>query len=170
DTTLAVALPTDRPRPTMPTFEGGKRTVVFPLELLERLRQLARANDATLFMVLLAGFEALLHRYTGQDDLVVGTIVAGRGRAEPQYRSALFDAATIDRMLGHLAMVLDGASRAPDARVSALPLVTEQERAQLLGEWNGREVEYPRDAAVHELVAAQAQRAPDAIAISNTAG
>jgi len=263
DATLAVALPTDRPRVGAPTFEGGKQTVVFPPELLGRLRQVARDNDATLFMVLLAGFEALLHRYTGQDDLVVGTIVAGRGRAElegvvgnfvntiplraavaddptfrtllsrvkeeylhasehaelpfetlsaavqrerggeasgfaqvhfvlqnnasgglrlsgtetrsvaveatstkfdlslsmgeqsnglraaMQYRSALFDAATIDRMLGHLAMVLDGASRSPDARVSALPLVTERERVQLLEEWNGRDVPYARDTPVH---------------------
>jgi NRPS condensation-like uncharacterized protein len=82
DSTLAVALPTDRPRAATPTFEGGRRTVVFPAELLDRLKAVAREADATLFMVLLAGFEALLHRYTGQDDLVVGTIVAGRERAE----------------------------------------------------------------------------------------
>lgn len=66
----------------MPSFEGGKRIAVFPPELRDRLRQVAREADATMFMVLLAGFQTLLHRYTGHDGLVIGSAVAGRSRPE----------------------------------------------------------------------------------------
>ncbi|HEX7238904.1 MAG TPA: amino acid adenylation domain-containing protein, partial [Longimicrobiaceae bacterium] len=74
----ALDLPSDRPRPPVQSFAGD--TFTFRLEPgpAEALRALARREDATLFMVLLAGFAAWLHRYTGQDDLVVGTPVAGR--------------------------------------------------------------------------------------------
>ncbi len=77
-----LALPTDRPRPLVPTHQGAYQPVSIPEVLTEQLRALSRREGATLFMTLLAAFNVLLHRYTGQSDLVVGTYVANRDRAE----------------------------------------------------------------------------------------
>ncbi|MCP4658569.1 MAG: amino acid adenylation domain-containing protein [bacterium] len=74
-------LPADRPRPPVQSFRGARRTFLLPAELRDDLLSLGRPT-ATLFMVLLAGFKALLHRYTGQYDLCVGTSVANRSHAE----------------------------------------------------------------------------------------
>ncbi len=73
--------PTGRARPSQ-RFRGGTVIAALPPGLGERLKALAAQGGATLFMTLLAAFEALLSRYTGQDDLVVGTPIAGRTRAE----------------------------------------------------------------------------------------
>ncbi|WP_275290959.1 non-ribosomal peptide synthetase [Amycolatopsis sp. La24] len=75
-------LPADFPRPPVQSFRGATVAFTWPGELVERLHALARSQDATLFMVLLAGFSAALARYTRQDDVVVGTPVAGRTRSE----------------------------------------------------------------------------------------
>ncbi len=75
-------LPTDRPRPAVQSFRGATRPVRLPAELTRRMEALGRREGATLFMVLLAGFQALLARASGQDDLAVGTPVAGRNRVE----------------------------------------------------------------------------------------
>ncbi|WNG44099.1 amino acid adenylation domain-containing protein [Archangium minus] len=77
-------LPSDRPRLATRTGEGASLWSLIPAELAEALRALARREGATLFMMLMAAFQALLHRYTGQDDIVVGTDVANRSRAETQ--------------------------------------------------------------------------------------
>ncbi|MEP6619266.1 MAG: amino acid adenylation domain-containing protein [bacterium] len=274
ESSLTVDLPTDRPRGARATFSGGRRTVVFPQELLNGLRAVARANDSTIFMVLLAAYQSLLHRYSGQDDVVVGTVIAGRPRREleglvgyfvntlalnatftddptflellarvreghlaasehadvpfeevvqtmhraagsapvcqamfvlqnnagsplhlgdatlkgtsvdtgsakfdlylsmgeqsnglratVQYRSDLFDGATIERMLDHLRTLLEGISAVPSARVSELPLLSTTERSLLLQRWSGVVTEYPRNALIHEIfergVAAHGER------------
>ncbi|MET0626367.1 MAG: amino acid adenylation domain-containing protein, partial [Pyrinomonadaceae bacterium] len=75
-------LPTDRPRPALLSRRGAVSTFQLPPQLSEDLRALARREDMTLFMLLLAGFYALLYRYTGQRDITVGTPVAGRHRPE----------------------------------------------------------------------------------------
>ncbi|MEA2827783.1 MAG: hypothetical protein QOG43_2222, partial [Actinomycetota bacterium] len=75
-------LPTDRPRPAIESHRGAKHAHVLPPELADALKSLARDRGATLFMTLLAGFVALLQRYSGQDDVVVGTPTSGRTRAE----------------------------------------------------------------------------------------
>ena len=75
-------LPTDRPRPAVQGLEGAIRRVQVGSGLNGRLRQLARERGATLFMVLLAGFQALLSRYSGQRDIVVASPIAGREREE----------------------------------------------------------------------------------------
>ncbi|MCA1614249.1 MAG: condensation domain-containing protein, partial [Acidobacteria bacterium] len=75
-------LPTDRPRPAVETFRGATSSVAIPAELLARLNELGRRNGSTLFMMLFAAFNILLHRYTGQDDILVGSPIAGRNRAE----------------------------------------------------------------------------------------
>ncbi|HKV11471.1 MAG TPA: amino acid adenylation domain-containing protein, partial [Thermoanaerobaculia bacterium] len=77
-------LPTDRPRPTAQSYRGATRPVPLPAGLTEALEDFARREGATLFMALLAGFEALLARWSGQDDLAVGSPVAGRDRVETE--------------------------------------------------------------------------------------
>ncbi len=81
---LSIELPTDHPRPPVQTFNGAKRTVSFSPELLENLKALSRKEGATLFITLLAGFNVLLARYSGQRDLVVGTAAAGRHHPETE--------------------------------------------------------------------------------------
>jgi amino acid adenylation domain-containing protein len=78
----ALELPTDRPRPAVQMFRGARESLVLPPETAERLRALSSRAGATLFMTLLAAFEVLLARQAGQEDLVVGTPIAGRRRAE----------------------------------------------------------------------------------------
>ncbi|AEI67135.1 non-ribosomal peptide synthetase [Corallococcus macrosporus] len=78
----ALELPTDRPRPAVRGSRGVSREVCLGAELTRGLKSLARREGATPFMVLLAGFSALLSRHAGQDDLCVGTPVAGRDRTE----------------------------------------------------------------------------------------
>ncbi|HEX6751658.1 MAG TPA: amino acid adenylation domain-containing protein [Longimicrobium sp.] len=75
-------LPTDRPRPAVQTYRGAVLSFEIPAELTARLREAARRADATLFMVLLAGFDLLIHRLSGRDDVVVGSPIAGRVRRE----------------------------------------------------------------------------------------
>ncbi|HEX4494252.1 MAG TPA: amino acid adenylation domain-containing protein, partial [Thermoanaerobaculia bacterium] len=75
-------LPTDRPRPAVQSFRGGERPVRLPAGLVRQAETLSRREGATLFMVMMAAFQALLARYSGQDDLAVGIPVAGRNRVE----------------------------------------------------------------------------------------
>ena len=75
-------LPTDRARPAVQHYRGAAHSFALPAPLVDGLRALGRREDATLFMVLLAGFKALLARYCSQQDIVVGAPIAGRSRAE----------------------------------------------------------------------------------------
>jgi hypothetical protein len=75
-------LPTDRPRPPVQRFRGGSETRRLPAALGEGARALGRRYGASLFMTLLAAFEALLHGWTGSADLCIGSPVAGRNRSE----------------------------------------------------------------------------------------
>jgi amino acid adenylation domain-containing protein len=77
-----LALPTDRPRPAMRSYRGGIRHFVVERELTRKLRKLSQREEVTLFMVMLAGFDVLMSRYSGQNDVVVGTDTANRNRAE----------------------------------------------------------------------------------------
>ncbi len=278
-----LALPADRPRPPVPDFAGACVRELVPGAVTAELHREARESGATLFMVLLAAFDVLLGRYTGQQDLVVGTPIANRDRLDvegligcfvntlalradlagrprlhglllqvrqtclaayanqdlpfeklvealaprrdlgttplfqvmlvlqsataaarqrptadlemelgeldataakfeltidaregPQglalafeYRTGLFDAATVKRLAGHfqslLAAVGAGTHRGLD--VAALPLLGEGERQQLLREWNDTAAAYPGDRFLHQLFEEQARRAPDAVAV-----
>ncbi|CAG0937719.1 enterobactin synthetase component F [Thermoflexales bacterium] len=73
-----LALPYDRPRPIKRTTLGAREPVKLPLLLREQLKALAQQEDCTLFMVLLAGLQILLHRYTGQANINLCTVVANR--------------------------------------------------------------------------------------------
>ena len=75
-------LPTDHPRPPVPSHQGAQLTFELPEPLTQALRELSRREGTTLFMTLLAAFQVLLHRYSGQEDIAVGTPIAGRGRTE----------------------------------------------------------------------------------------
>ncbi|MEH2621947.1 amino acid adenylation domain-containing protein [Bradyrhizobium sp. AZCC 1719] len=77
-------LAADRPRPAVPSFRGGLRTFTVDPGRTAALIKLARQEGATLFMALLAAFNVLLARWSGQDDVVVGTPIAGRTRAETE--------------------------------------------------------------------------------------
>ncbi|MET0649873.1 MAG: amino acid adenylation domain-containing protein [Pyrinomonadaceae bacterium] len=272
-------LPTDRPRPPVLSYEGADRHFELPEELTERLKTFSRREGVTLFMTLLAAFNALLGRYTGQEEIVIGAPIAGRTRREVEdligffvntlalrtdlsgrpsfrellgrvrgatlgayahqelpferlveelqpgrdlsrnplfqvmfslqnapleeftlpglrvspveigndvtrfdlefhlwegggvlagnliYSTELFDAATVEQLLGHFRNLLEGVVADPDTRLPDLPLLTEVQRRQLLDEWNDTRGVYPRDACVHELFEAQAARARDAFAV-----
>ena len=74
----ALELASDRPRPAIQTFKGARRYTQLPAGLMDSLRTLGRAEGVTLFMTMLAAFDVLLWRYSGQADVVVGTPIAGR--------------------------------------------------------------------------------------------
>jgi amino acid adenylation domain-containing protein len=75
-------LPTDYPRPAKQSFQGGRATIVIEQAIANALKSFSQQEGATLFMVLLAAFQTLLYRYTGQTDLLVGTPVANRTHSE----------------------------------------------------------------------------------------
>jgi aspartate racemase len=278
----ALELPTDRPRPGRPSYRGARHDFTLGPDLIRQLQALGQAEGVTLHMTLLAAFQALLARYSGQEDIAVGTPIAGRNHAAledligffvntlvlrmdlagdptfrellarvrqvslaaydhqdlpfeqlveelrparhlnrnplvqvlfqllsfsgqgltlrdlevlrlPQssgrarfdlemhvwqpaereerlegtvvYSTDLFDAATIERLVGHFVMLLEGVAADADQRLSALPLLTETERGQLLVEWNETAVAYPADKGVHQLFEEQVERTPGAVAV-----
>jgi hypothetical protein len=77
-------LPTDRPRPTVQSFRGARWSFGLPTHLSEALRSQSQREGCTLFMTLLAALQMLLHVYSGQEDIVVGTDVANRSRIETE--------------------------------------------------------------------------------------
>ncbi len=76
----ALDLPTDRTRPATPTFRGGQREIVVRAAALTELRRLGRGESCTLFITILAAFAALLRRLSGQDEVIIGAPIAGRGQ------------------------------------------------------------------------------------------
>ncbi|SCX63279.1 non-ribosomal peptide synthase domain TIGR01720/amino acid adenylation domain-containing protein, partial [Nitrosospira sp. Nsp1] len=82
DAPRQLVLPSDRPRPAVQTFRGASLSASLPAGLTAGLRALSQREGATLFMTLLAAFGALLSRYSGQSDLVIGTPIANRTRSE----------------------------------------------------------------------------------------
>ncbi|WP_437524973.1 amino acid adenylation domain-containing protein [Sorangium sp. So ce726] len=273
----ALEIRTDRPRPAVRTFAGGSVECALDQELVRGLRALAREEDVALSTVLLAGMHAVLHRHTGQDDVLIGVPLSGRdeetqgligafgnlvtvrGRpgADPSFRALLrqvrrslqegsengdlsftslveqlslprdpsrpplvqatfssepstpepkrgalltltevaleatevafelavrveeadaglfarvdynrdlFDRVTVERLLGHWAVLLRGAAGGPEQRVSELPILTEEERRTLLA-WNRGEVFDPPRDRLHERVEAHARRTPSAVAV-----
>jgi amino acid adenylation domain-containing protein len=271
-------LPTDRPRPPVQTYRGASVPVALSPELLERLQALGRSEGATLYMTLLGAFQVLLSKYSGSRDVVVGSPIAGRTRAEVEaligffvntlvlrtdldgdpsfretlrrvreatlsayahqdvpfeklvaelqperslshsplfqvmftlqnaegggalpglevsgaaaameiaqfdlsltvvatphglrgalnYATDLFERGTVERMLGHLARVLEQVADDADVRLSRLELLGQAERALVLEAWNSTAAEYPADRCIHELFEAQAARTPHAVAV-----
>jgi amino acid adenylation domain-containing protein len=273
-------LPTDRARPAQADSRGGWLNFTIDATLTHQLRELGRREGATLFMTLLAAFTVLLHRYSGQEDVVVGVPTAGRLRpefeqligffvntlalrvdmqgvptfaallarvrrtaldayahqdipfeklveqaapkrdpsrnplfqvlftlvntslvewsfagietsrcgfagsstseldlslmlsevasglrCEVNYATALFDAATIERMVGHYRTLLDSIVAQPGQTIDRLPLQSAVERERLLAAWNRPATPYPDATCVHRLVEAVAARTPAAPAV-----
>ena len=79
-----MSLPIDKPRPAVQSFRGAAHGFTIEPALLERLRALARARSTTLYTVCLAAFDVLLHRYTGETDILVGSPMAGRTAAHAE--------------------------------------------------------------------------------------
>ncbi len=273
-------LPTDRPRPAVTSYRGGSIEIEVPEALTRSLKELSRREGVTLFMTLLAAYQILLFRHSGQEDIAVGVPTAGRTQSqledligffvntlvlrgdlsgEPSFRAYLaqvraraldayahqdvpfeklveelapkrdmsrnplfqaslvlqntppgdwqliglevqrvdgirrgtakfdlamgltesagklsgyleyatdlFDAATIERMVGHWQTLLDGIVADPDCRIGELPLLTAEERRQLRVERDEPATDCPNDRCVHELFEAQAERRPHATAL-----
>ena len=83
-------LPSDRPRPLIQTFRGASYDFKISAELTSRLKALAREQGATLVMILMAAYQALLYRYTGQQDLIVGCATSNRNRVEMSHIVGFF--------------------------------------------------------------------------------
>jgi amino acid adenylation domain-containing protein len=83
-------LPTDRSRSPMQTFRAARQCLALPQTLSEDLAKLSQKEGVTLYMTLLAAFKTLLYRYTGQTDIVVGTVTGGRNQPEIQQRIGCF--------------------------------------------------------------------------------
>src|SRR5262249_44711463 len=79
---VTLTLPTDRPRPAVQTYRGSHKRFIISKELTDGLKALSQQEGVTLFMVMLGAFQVLLHRYSGQADIAVGTPIANRTRAE----------------------------------------------------------------------------------------
>ncbi|NOY60222.1 MAG: amino acid adenylation domain-containing protein [Calditrichaeota bacterium] len=82
DAPAMIELPTDRPRPPVQSFNGRRLHFGLSPELSRAINDLARQHEATSFMVLMAAFQTLLHRYAGQETILVGTPIANRNRRE----------------------------------------------------------------------------------------
>ena len=106
-------LPTDRPRPTIQTYHGAVQRFRLSTELTRRLKALAHSHDATLYMTLLAAYQVLLYRHSGQHELIVGSPTTGRSRAEftgvmgyfvnpVAMRASLSDEETFSALLGEV--------------------------------------------------------------------
>jgi amino acid adenylation domain-containing protein len=278
DAPTALDLPADYARPAIRSYGGRRVSALLPTDLSDAIRRLSRGENATPFMTLLAAFQTLLFRYSGQEDVVVGSPVAGRSMVEtedligafvntlvlrgdltgnpsfreflarvrqtvlgafchqdlpferlveelnperkanrsplfqvmfsfenmpePQlavngtrfatievqseaakfdlsldvsedangisisfeYATDLFAPSTIERMLAHYENLLSAIVDDPALRVADLSLLTEQERHQLLVEWNSDRIDVSKEACIHHLFEAQVARTPDAIA------
>src|SRR5260370_4291018 len=81
-------------------------------------------------------------------------------RGQVEYATDLFEASTIERLTGHFERVLEGIVADPQCRLSGLPMLGDAERHRLVTEWNDTAAAYPAERRLHELVAAQASRAP----------
>ncbi len=77
-------LPIDKPRPAVQTFQGTSHEIRFSTSLTKALRELSQREETTLYMVLLAAFQTLLYRYSGQNDICVGSPIANRNRVETE--------------------------------------------------------------------------------------
>jgi amino acid adenylation domain-containing protein/non-ribosomal peptide synthase protein (TIGR01720 family) len=91
----------------------------------------------------------------------VGNVITGFIK----YKTDLFDASTINRMASHFQVLLEGIVADPDQKISLLPILTESERDELLGDWNQTHRDYDLDLCLHQVFEAQVERSPDAIAV-----
>ncbi|MEO7455290.1 MAG: amino acid adenylation domain-containing protein [Gemmatimonadaceae bacterium] len=130
DAGFVLELPTDYARPAVPGVGGVTERITLSPELLAGVRALARQHEATLYMTLLAAYTAVLHRYTGQSDVLVGSPIAGRSRPETEGLIGYFANTIVQR-----------------ARFSSDPTFAElltQVRASALGAYDNQEVPFEK--------------------------
>ncbi|HEX7941844.1 MAG TPA: amino acid adenylation domain-containing protein, partial [Gemmatimonadaceae bacterium] len=137
-----LSLPTDAPRPPFAGTEGATCSVVIDAQLHDRLKALAASTQTTTFMILLAAWATLLHRYSGQSRVVVGVPVAGRGRSEIENVIGFF--------INTLALPVD-LSGDPSFRE-----LLERVRTTSVGGLDHRD--FPFDRLVHEISPGQSLR------------
>ncbi|WP_155968552.1 alpha/beta fold hydrolase [Kamptonema formosum] len=87
---FVLELPADRLRPAVQTYRGAKHSLMLPVSLGESLKKLSQQEKVTLFVTLISAFATLLYRYTGQDDVIIGTPIAGRNRIETEKLIGVF--------------------------------------------------------------------------------
>jgi amino acid adenylation domain-containing protein len=276
---FALQIPTNRPRPQLQTFRGAKQILDMPAEVAQPMKDFCRRENVTPFMVLLATLYAVLHRYSGQQDIVVGSPVAARTRVELEgligfftntlalrgdlsgnpsfhelvqrvrntslgafehqemplekliealnperdlsrtplfqvvfafqnapfhplqlegveaslrgihtatakfdltlfmqedpegltasieYNTDLFDPPAVTRLWNHFRRLLANGLAHPEQPVGSLPMLSEEERREVLEAWNPPLTGYPRDIPLAQLVEAQVERTPDAVAL-----
>ncbi|MHC5860260.1 amino acid adenylation domain-containing protein [Nostoc sp.] len=132
-------LPTDRPRPAVQTFRGARQYIELPIELSEALANFSRQERASLFMTLFTAYVTLLYRYTGQDDIVVGTPIANRDRLEIEgligffvntlvLRTDLSGNPSFRQLLGRVRQVILEAYAHPDLPFEELVKVLQPQR------------------------------------------
>ncbi len=90
DAPALLELPTDRPRPQVTSYNGSTRPFSLSKQLTDALKALGRREGVTLYMILVAAFQALLYRHTGQEDLLIGMVTAGRRRKEVEKLMGFF--------------------------------------------------------------------------------
>jgi len=86
----ALELPTDKPRPAVQSLSGENRQFKLPTGLTDGIKALSRREGVTLFMTLVSAFQILLHRYTGQDDIVIGTLTVRQSSLELEGLNGIF--------------------------------------------------------------------------------
>jgi|GEM_PF-628006 len=155
--------------------------------VVDALRPERRTDRNPLFQVMLSLERAIWDAEPRLGDLELEPLETGTGAAPfdltlmlrdegerftgvAEYRTGLWDRATVDRMTGHLAVLLEGMAADPDAPATDLPLLTSGERAELRAEWDDAVRPFPGDLCVHELFEAQAARTPEAPAVVSAAG
>jgi amino acid adenylation domain-containing protein len=126
-------------------------------------------QNATAETLRLAGLEAIdtgVGDETAKFDLAFGLAeIGGELLGSLQYNVDLFDAATMERLVQHYELLLEGVVADPDRQLSQLPLLLEEDRHKLLVEWNDTHVVYDLEKCVHQLFEAQASQTPDAEAV-----
>jgi amino acid adenylation domain-containing protein/non-ribosomal peptide synthase protein (TIGR01720 family) len=120
-----IELPTDRPRPSVLTSAGAMQEFTVPAEVTARLKDVARNQDGTLFMTLIAACQVLFARYSGQSDVAIGTVASGRERAELERLVGFFVNTLIIRSTVDLGRTFD--SQFADVRATVLQAFANQE-------------------------------------------
>jgi amino acid adenylation domain-containing protein len=136
---FVLQLPTDHPRPAVPGSASVTERITIEAPLLDAVKALGLAHDATLYMVLLAAYATVLHRYTGQPDVLVGSPSAGRSRPETEH------------LIGYFANTL--VQRARFAGDPSFAALLEQLRESALGAFDHQEI--PFEKLVLELLGGQ---------------
>ncbi|MCP4656497.1 MAG: amino acid adenylation domain-containing protein, partial [bacterium] len=139
-------LPCDRPRPAVLSSRGAVERFAIPVELHRRLQELSRHHGATMFMTLLAAFQALLERYTGQQDLAVGTVIANRNRTEIESLLGFF----VNTLVLRVDLSGEPDSGAPTRRAPTFRQLSARVREAALGAYVHQDL--PFEKLVEELV------------------